>query len=217
LYARGALVGEIMELTADLTHQQVENSIKRNRCRPQWNQREPFSINGHDSRIKRAKQFKKIRSGGLSENKIKSIKFARELSSNRLVSDNLHYWERMVFAYQSKGRNLPVEFSDRLRLEVFLQAVSRAKSRDHSLLFAYRQIGSEIDYKWFDNSIAEEEDFIAKFEDEELGKIPEDERGYYREDGEGRWRCPVAFGENGGIIFDSSRDALKRKLARGNR
>lgn len=212
LYARGALAGEIAELT-DLTHKQVKNSIKKGK-RPEWNRREPFSINGQNNRIKRALQFKKTRSKALPENEIKNIKFARELLANGLVTDDLSYWERMVSVYKGQGRSLPSEFSERLRLEFFLQAVSKARSGDNTLLMLYITFGERIDVLWFDNSLAKEEDFISIALDNSLPHR-QDKWGLYRlgEDGY-RWYQPVSFGENGGMIFDSLSSAQERSKAR---
>jgi len=206
LYARGALVGEMVELT-DLTPQQVENSIKRNKYRPEWSQIEPFDINAHDNRRKGAKRFKKRRESGISEDEKRGILFARELIFAGLITDDVSNWDRLEQMYRRNGIQLRDDFAYRLILELFLAARVMADNGDRSMIERYVRMGTSFDRDWFTNQrMTDDRHFIM----EQLSKSSLARNGviYARNgrDGDGQ-RLNNAFGflrEAGVIVYSDS-------------
>lgn len=143
----------------------------------------------------------------------KSIDFARELLRKGLISEDTTLWEFLVLHYRNDKRNSPASYFDMLRLEVFYKGIQEAKRGDLALINLYQNIGSNIDGVWFDTSLVEEEGYVAGLIDEKPAGKKEDVYGFYREDMHGRWREPVASG-NSGIIADSSRQSVSRKIMR---
>ena len=204
LYARGALVGEMVELT-DLTPQQVENSIKRNKYRPEWSQIEPFDINAHDNRRKGAKRFKKRRESGISEDEKRGILFARELIFAGLITDDVSNWDRLEQMYRRNGIQLRDDFAYRLILELFLAARVMADNGDRSMIERYVRMGTNFDRDWFTNQrMTDDWHFIM----EQLSKSSLARNGviYARNgrDGDGQ-RLNNAFGflREAGVIVSS--------------
>lgn len=145
---------------------------------------------------------------------VKSNEIAKKLIKNNLVKSNLEDWENMILLYRRHDRPLPERFSDQLRLEVFLTGIKNAKNGKHKLLTQLMDLESCFDHSNSEISLEEEKDFIGENFTEDLAGMRRDNVGYFREDEHGRWRQPVGFGDNGGIIVDSPKEMLKREIAR---
>ena len=154
--------------------------------------------------------------GNQNEAYRKSVRIARKLAEDDYINDDPESWNAMVGIYEKQKRGLPKRFPDRLRLEVFLKGLRLAKTGDHSLLTAYmivETLGPLLDCsdKLFEN----EQDFLGENSVDNLEGVDVDRIGYYREDQDGgKWRQPIGFGQNGGLVVDSPNEALHRELAR---
>jgi hypothetical protein len=161
LYKRQLLNAEIAELT-DLTYQQVARSIGQNKYRPQWNRvRTPSNNRRIDAwRLRKESKFP------LSESKKLSIQFAKSLVASGLITEGTSKWRQLRNFYWKFGRKLPKSNFDKLRLEVFLQAVKRQRyGRESRLLSLYDKLGNEIGNEWFKTSLFHDESFIrTKYE-----------------------------------------------------
>ena len=200
LVERGALAHEIEDLTV-LSRKQAQNAINRPRlllCDPNY----------EATKEERKRRSALINGRGVSDptpGDLKSTAFARMLLSDGLIPEDCSGWRQMQNLYEKSGRILPENFAVKLRLEFFYQAVKRGREGDNSLLILYKNLGEKVDSEWFDESLAGEEDFISIFVQNDLIGLREDELGLFRIDNDGnRWRQPIASGENGGIIFDST-------------
>lgn len=89
-----------------------------------------------------------------------SSEFARKIIDSKMYPQNLECFEELKDLYLNSLRTLPPTPSELLRLEVFLKAVQAAKTGNRTLLAEYNRIGRETDPKWFELSLADEEDFI---------------------------------------------------------
>lgn len=143
---------------------------------------------------------------------LSAFAFARKLIEDGLITGDLADWNGLYELYTKNRRSLPEGFSDRLRLEGFFAA---HRNGDQVLLAKYKEIGDNIDSRWFDTSLADDEDFIAVHAGVFGGRedIGEDKNGLYHVDEFGRrWRTPVQ--ENGVIVFDDSKLAAERAESR---
>lgn len=146
----------------------------------------------------------------ISEDERKSRMFAHELWLAGLFAEGISAWEQLHEMYSKHQRALPTIPAQKLRLELFLKARKELKQEGKKeLLDRYVDLGKKVDGRWFDISLAEEEDFITYVLDNRLA-LHEDKLGLYTIDKEGyRWRQPVGAGDRG-IIFDSSNEARRR-------
>ena len=152
---------------------------------------------------------------GINPTERNRIILARLIFNQGLVGDNLATWSNLRFLYESRGRELPSSFFDRLRLEAFLAASLSERRGDNSRLEKYRMFGEAVDPKWFNESLGEEENFTRTTLEETFPQTQEDRYGYYSKDKYGnKWRKPVRSGSHGGIIFDSSSEAMRRAKGR---
>lgn len=127
-----------------------------------------------------------------------------------LIPNNSARWQELHELYKKHGRSLPNDFTAKLRLEVFLIARGKfQRFHDDNMLRQYKALGDTIDPVWFDESLADEEEFLAS-----PTKYASDTQGYYRLDGgKGKFRPVVEFGDKG-LIFDSPQHAKERRLNR---
>lgn len=96
------------------------------------------------------------------KNREKTEELVREFLSAGFISDDLSNWEKLNQLYENHERPLPLDEADQLRLEVFLNAKSKASEGDKSLLMAYQRFGESIDPEWFHASLTGEEEFISE-------------------------------------------------------
>ena len=150
-----------------------------------------------------------------SPHEINSLSFARMAFMEGLIDSEGSAWHQLKELYRSEGRELPQNFYDRLRLEVFLKArLALSGEYGQSVLATYFELGRKIDDIWFGRSLQDHEDFTA--ENIDTLYDGEDEKGFYRvgKDGE-KWRRPAESDDNGIVIYDNSKLARRRRQIRG--
>ncbi len=222
LYLRGAINIEIADITG-FSYDQVKNAVNNSSKRVDWNRapREFFTPQVISERKRKAmvRRTKISQSELDAKNERRTIEFARILLNEGLITEDCSDWEMMKELYAKSRRSLPESFAERLRLEFFHKAVSQKRGGDISLLILYKNLGEKVDSDWFEVSLADEEDFISTFvENDLIGLFRQDGMGLYRTDEDGnRWRQPVRVGENGGIIFDSIEELKFRTTLRSRK
>lgn len=139
-----------------------------------------------------------------------SFTFTSSLLKAKLFSVDLSNWYALHSFYDQFDRRLPVATPDKLRLEVFYQAI---RDNDTQTINLMQRFGEIADDFWFNNgSIAAEEDFVAANLKGNVIYGKADEIGYYVEDDKGnRWR-PLSLEDN--FLFENFQLALQRQQAR---
>lgn len=207
LYLRGGSGEEIVQTTG-LTGEQVQYAV--------WNLRASGEIQRptkEEERLARSKatkdNWRKRKGVEYTVDQKNSFAFARMLTETELIKKDLTYWNALNAVYQLHNRQLPQNFADRLRLEVFLVARKACNQGETGPLLKYRELGEQIDPEWLDRSLANEEVFITERLEENTLGYREDRIGFFREDEYGKWRLIVE-----GAIFDNSRLLLERTRTR---
>lgn len=169
LLLRGASAEEVSGiLQAD--RRQVKYLIDR--LRKKGELRKPTKE--EESKTKRKAHLGKPRN---SHDKIYSVEeqnafaFAREFFFKGFFTTDLSSWEEFNKRYKQEKRDLPGDFTDKLRLEVFFRACNMAKKGDRKLLAMYNDLGRKIDPQWF-LKLADEEDFILDSADKLKHSLP---------------------------------------------
>lgn len=211
---RGGANIEIADVTG-LSYEKVYVASGKNSTRPDCNKIDAKSTGLIQERRKRAFVYTKKRKktkGVIPESEKKSIKFANILRRGRLFGDDLTNWNILKGIYKRYGRKLPEDFSDMLRLEVFLSAILSQREGDQSELVRYRNLGSKIDEEWFDRSLSTEENFLSLVIRNKIDGFSEDHVGLFRSDDHGKWRFPM--GGNDSSFYDSFSSFRKRAESR---
>lgn len=170
LVLRDGLTSEIMDITG-FTKWQVNNA-KYSKKHPEWRQVPGYSAPGKETERRRrshqGKPNKLENRQPISEDQKKNNNFAKKILDAGLITDDLLYWNALNSLYLRLERNLPEEFSDKLRLELFLKGqVHRFTRQDVSLIRTYRDMGQRIDSSWFPISLAIDERLVTRFVEEE--------------------------------------------------
>lgn len=82
----------------------------------------------------------------------KSILFAKKLLEERIIGEDITYYNELQKLYRTNKRELPKDLVERLRLEAFLRARIGVKGEDYGLLDRFFAIGKSIDPEWFSKS-----------------------------------------------------------------
>lgn len=151
LFQRGWYVSDVIELGFE--RRQVTNALAKMKIaglvkRPTQEEKKEGAVRSH-----RTKEY-------LPEENNSHL-LARRFLDDGLVVDNLEYFNKLQNLYQERGRKLPESSSDRLRLEVFLRAVSETKEGDGSLIRKYIERGQGVDPVWFAKNLVVDEEAIA--------------------------------------------------------
>lgn len=213
LVLRGAIPAEIGDLT-ELSVRQAQNATNR----PRLLFADEDYENRKAERRRRADRARARRRERLiSESEQNSIAFARMLIEEGIIADDLSSWIQLKELYQESRIELPYSFSDRLRLEAFFKArrVLETEGRQ-DLLQRYMETGELIEVDWFNQHLADEEDFIARTLVARIHNADgEDGRGLYRYDRNGfRWYQPIGTDDEGNLLFDNSTLARRRRVSR---
>lgn len=93
----------------------------------------------------------------VKESLSKEIAFAGELYGRDLIPHNNSCAEEMVTFCRSNNIEMPHNFYDMLRLEMFYGSVTLAHMGDSARLEAYNAIGQQVGLSWFRESLQSEE------------------------------------------------------------
>ena len=171
---RGLAVWEILLITEPiLNREQIRNAVYRSRKdRPEWHRIPEDYFSPEKESIRRSKGTiiglrKRSDKQSLTDSK---NTIANEEKSKALI---LEFWKANLFPtdasnwlslhalYQHYQRTLPENVSDKLRLEVFLAALSLAESElNPALLNKYRELIDKIASAGFTHKLSSEEQFI---------------------------------------------------------
>ncbi len=167
----------------------------------------------HVKGSKRAGRTKRGILPTLSE--VRSLQFTKTMLEAGMIENELSSWHGLIDLFSESGRNLPENFNDQLRLELFFKARGELLLNNNSELFVkYIDIGQKVDPRWFDRSLASEEDFVTVNFASYGVYDGEDKLGLYRRRGNQKWRQYVESDEDGKVLFDSSILSAKRKQFR---
>lgn len=186
LLLRGAVVGEIIGLTT-LEKSQVVNLKSDLRRRGEL----PKPTKEEEARTKK-KAHSKL------EPSSESLVFAKNLLKSDLINTDLTFWNALLALYQRERKSLPENFSDQVRLEVFLRA-----RNDKDLRLKYEALGREVSPDWFTSSLKEEEGFISANLANKAGYY-EDEKGYFHLVNGKKFR-PVGIVERDAVCYPPPR------------
>ena len=214
LVLRGGIPIEIAELT-DLPLGRVQRVIRYKR---EFRAVEDYNLaeNRRERKIRGGFRASRTRRGITpGEHEIKSIAFAKELVREKHITEDTTSSSQLKELYAWARRQLPYNFSDRLRLEVFLSTrKALLKDGNQDPLIRYLETGAKIDGEWFRESLAAEEDFISEHFVTEPVYDGEDEQGFYRLVDGRKWRQYMETDDSGQTLFDNHSLSLKRKRMR---
>ncbi len=146
---------------------------------------------------------------------VRSLRFAKNMIEAGMIENELSSWHGLIDLFAESGRNLPDNFNDQLRLELFYRARRELLLNNNSEIFVkYVNLGQAVDPRWFDRSMASEEDFITVNFASHGVYDGEDKLGLYRRRGNQKWRQYVESDEEGKVLFDNSVLSAKRKQFR---
>lgn len=214
LLARGFSIRDVVETTG-LKHEQVERSLHGVRKKAKASSELLPKPTQNETSAARSIAHVGIKRGEKKPSYTQEQEFdfaiARKLLVAGFIPVSMAMKERLITFYKRHERNLPASPMQQLRLEVFFDAVLRARQGDRTLLLAYKTLGSEVNLGWFQTSLLQEEAFIVV--GTRSGGYGQDQRGTYRMVDGRKFRQLVESGEEG-IIFDRAEAAKERRLNR---
>lgn len=178
---RGLAVWEMQRLTEpDLTREQIRNAVYRKtrpsaRCVP----KEYFVDEKQRRSMGTRGGLKKNKDQQLSEEK-NIIAFIREAITMKLFSQDISTWEELKKLYETNKRNLPESIFDKLRLEIYLKAMTLAENEINPLILnKYIDLMNRVGFIWPLTRLRGEEEFIKSKICKEWWADGEDPRGLF--------------------------------------
>lgn len=161
---RGGPVDEIVQITGLKTNQVkgVQDRLRRPKRTSLYRLPKPTT---QETTAKRRRSMAGRARGSpriYTETQQRSFELIRKFWEAGFVTEDISSWQKLHDVYRHAKRNVPDEFSTRVRLEVFLEARLAAMKGNQDLLTAYIAFGEAIDSQWFfSESFLVEQRFIT--------------------------------------------------------
>lgn len=156
---RGGTNEEIAQITS-FSYEQVERFTKNGRKNgdlPIPTSEERFQIRSRANKLQRLK----AKHGGEFPLEIqRSFVFARSLHKAGVISEDLTTWDKLMSFYSENGKELPENFAEKVRLEVFYEAVEGVLVGNEGLMALYTSLLKKVDPKASRKGLTEDEQFV---------------------------------------------------------
>lgn len=139
----GGLVEEVEQITG-LRRVQIEDLVSDSRKSGKLKRPTPEETRLRERKAHLGKP-RESHTRNYSPDEQKSFLLARKFLEAGLISKNLTFGDKLSRLYERFKRPLPESFSERLRLEVFLQAREAMAKGEMGLLRQYKNLGEEVD------------------------------------------------------------------------
>ncbi|QQG44370.1 MAG: hypothetical protein HYW86_00405 [Candidatus Roizmanbacteria bacterium] len=150
LVARGASRGDMVAIYTDLSKSKIRAAL-----------RHLPSASLTDEEISEMKRKAALVKHGKSVDaqtpqQKQACLFAKELLESGIIGNDLFFWEELQQIYTQNHRELPDDFTNKIKIEAFLKAFTDGTKTNVTL----NRFGQEVDDEWFTTNFIAEKQFI---------------------------------------------------------